>query len=334
MKNYYRLTLADREEISRGLVNDETFEQIAERLGKDKSTISYEVHRGGMSRETYRAHKAHWFSQKQRKQQGRKSKIAGNAELRALIYEKLKLRWSPQQIVQFLEKEYAGRKDMRVSHETIYTYLYVLPRGVLKKELLSCLRQQRKYRRKRNNRAKESDNRGKIPDMISIEERPKEVEKRTVPGHWEGDIILGKWKQSALGTLVERTTRTAILVPLSAKDAITVRRAFARETKKLPQQMKISITYDQGREMFEHRLFTKQTKIKVYFAHPGSPWERGTNENTNGLVRQFFPKGTDFNKVSRKKIKHVQRLLNGRPRKTLNWQTPYEAFNKFVELEI
>jgi IS30 family transposase len=325
--------LADREEISRGLVNNETFEQIAKRLGKDKSTISYEVNRVGMSKETYRDHKAHWFSQKQRKQQGRKSKLRENAELRALIHKQLKLRWSPQQIVQFLKKDYTRRKDMQVSHETIYTYLYVLPRGALKKELLSYLRQQRKYRRKRNNRAKELDNRGKIPEMISIEERPKEVEKRTVPGHWEGDIILGKWKQSALGTLVERTTRTTLLVPLSAKDAVTVRRAFARETKKLPQQMKVSMTYDQGREMFEHRLFTKQTKMKVYFAHPGSPWERGTNENTNGLVRQFFPKGTDFNKVPRKKIKWVQHLLNGRPRKTLHWQTPYEVFNKFVELE-
>lgn len=332
MKNYHHLTLADREEISRGLVNKESLTNIAQRIGKDKSAVSYEVNRDGMTKETYRAHKAHWSSQKQREQQGRKSKIAGNAELRTFIFDKLKLRWSPQQIVQTLEKEYPERKDMQISHETIYTYLYVLPRGVLKKELLSYLRQQRKYRRKRNNRAKESDNRGKIPEMISIEERPKEVEKRTVPGHWEGDIILGKWKQSALGTLVERTTRTAILVPLPAKDAIAVRRAFARETKKLPQQMKISMTYDQGREMFEHRLFTKQTKMKVYFAHPGSPWERGTNENTNGLVRQFFPKGTDFNKVSRKKIKYVQHLLNGRPRKTLNWQTPYEAFNKFVEL--
>lgn len=333
MKNYHRLTLADREEISRGLVNQETLTSIAQRIGKDKSAVSYEVNQNGMSQETYRAHKAHWFSQRRKKQQGRKSKIVGNAELRALIYDKLKLRWSPQQIVQFLEKEYPERKDMRVSHETIYTYLYVLTKGNLRKELLSYLRQQRKYRRKRRNRAKESDNRGKIPEMVSIEERPKEVEKRTVPGHWEGDIILGKWKQSALGTLVERTTRTAILIPLPAKDAITVRRAFARETKKLPQQMKISMTYDQGREMFEHRLFTKQTKMKVYFAHPGSPWERGTNENTNGLIRQFFPKGTDFNKVSRKKIKYVQHLLNGRPRQTLNWQTPYEAFNKFVELE-
>jgi len=333
MKNHHRLTLADREEISRGLANQETLTSIAQRIGKDKSALSYEVNRDGMTKDTYRAHKAHWDSQRQRKKQGRKNKIAENAELRVLIYAKLKLRWSPQQIVHFLKEEYAEREDMRISHETIYSYLYVLPKGTLKKELLAYLRQQRKYRRKRKNRAKEPDNRGKIPEMISIEERPKEVEKRTVPGHWEGDLILGKWKQSALGTLVERTTRTTLLVPLSAKDAVSVRRAFARETKKLPQQMKISLTYDQGREMFEHRLFTKQTKMKVYFAHPGSPWERGTNENTNGLIRQFFPKGTDFNQVSRKQIKHVQHLLNGRPRKTLDWQTPYEAFNKFVELE-
>ncbi|MDI6783773.1 MAG: IS30 family transposase [bacterium] len=333
MKNYHRLTLADREEISRGLGNKESLTEIAKRIGKDKSAISQEVNRDGLDQDTYRAHQAHGAAQRLRKKQGRKRKIAGNAALQAFVHAKLKLRWSPQQIVQFLKKEYAGRKDMQVSHEAIYTYLYVLPRGTLKKELLSCLRQQRKYRRKRKNCANEPDQRGKIPEMISIEARPKEVAKRTVPGHWEGDLLLGKWKQSALGTLGERTTRTTLLVPLSAKDAITVRRAFSREMKRLPQQMKRSMTYDQGREMVEHKLFTRKTKVRVYFAHPGSPWERGTNENTNGLVRQFFPKGTDFNKVSRRKIKYVQHLLNGRPRKVLNWQIPYEVFNKFVELD-
>ena len=166
--------------------------------------------------------------------------------------------------------------------------------------------------------------------MTSIEERPAEVADRTVPGHWEGDLIIGKNRRSALGTLVERTTRTTILVPLNNRQALTVRKSFAKEIRQVPRQMKLTLTYDQGREMAEHKLFSKQTEIKVYFAHPGSPWERGTNENTNGLVRQFFPKGTDFNKVSRKEIKKVQRLLNGRPRKTLNWQTPYEVFNKLL----
>jgi IS30 family transposase len=167
--------------------------------------------------------------------------------------------------------------------------------------------------------------------MLSIEERPKEVANRSIPGHWEGDILIGgRKKQSALGTLVERTTRTVILVPLKNKKAEEVRKAFAKEVKKLPSQMRLTLTYDQGREMAQHKLFTKETKMKVYFAHPNSPWERGTNENTNGLIRQFFPKGTDFTKVPRKEIKHVQHLLNGRPRKTLDWATPYEAIETLL----
>ena len=167
--------------------------------------------------------------------------------------------------------------------------------------------------------------------MTSIEERPKEVESRMITGHWEGDLIIGKHMTSALGTLVERTTRATLLVPLKAKDAASVRRAFQREVKKLPQQMKVSMTYDRGKEMAEHTLFTKNTKVVVYFAHPNAPWERGTNENTNGLLRQYFPKGkTDFTKVSRKEIKVVQDQLNGRPRKILNWLTPFEVFNNLL----
>jgi transposase, IS30 family len=217
---------------------------------------------------------------------------------------------------------------MRVSSEAIYSYLYVLPRGELKQVLLSCLRRRHKRWHKR------SVDRGpsprKIEGMISIEERPKEVEERTVPGHWEGDLLIGRNRQSALGTLVERTTRTTLLIKLKRRDALTVRKAFARKAKRLPSEMKLSMTYDQGREMAQHRLFTKETRMKVYFAHPASPWERGTNENTNGLIRDFFPKGTDFNKVPLREIKHVQHLLNGRPRNVLNWDTPYEAFQKLT----
>lgn len=220
---------------------------------------------------------------------------------------------------------------MRVSHETIYTYLYVLPCGGLKRELLRCLRQRRKHRQSRRHA---HDRRGLIPDMISIEERPAEVADRTVPGHWEGDLLLGRRHASALGTLVERTTRFTVLVPLTAKDAPRVRRAFAPEMRTLPQQMRRSLTYDRGKEMIEHRLFPRQTDVRVFFAHPHSPWERGTNENTNGLIRQFFPKGTDFSTVSRREIKHVQILLNGRPRKVLNWRLPSEVFHEqLVALE-
>jgi IS30 family transposase len=216
---------------------------------------------------------------------------------------------------------------MRLSHEALYTYLYVLPRGALRQELLACLRQHRKRRRPRS---RGEDRRGHITEMISIEERPAEVVDRSVPGHWEGDLIMGKANRSALGTLVERTTRTLILVPLKNKEAHKVRKAYAREVKTLPRQMRLSMTYDRGKEMAEHRLLTQQTQMKVYFAHPMSPWERGTNENTNGLLRQFFPKGTDFSKLTRRQIKRVQHLMNERPRKVLDWRSPYEVFNELL----
>ena len=247
--------------------------------------------------------------------------------LRQYIHQKLREKWSPVQIAKELKKDYPLDMNMRVAPETIYTYLYVLPRGSLKKELLACLRQNHKRRHQQSRGVKMER---KIEDMLSIEERPKEVADRIIPGHWEGDLIIGRYNRSALGTLVERTTRTTILVPIKNREAETVARAFAKEAKKLPQQMKLSLTYDQGREMAEHKLFTKLTGIKVYFAHPKSPWERGTNENTNGLIRQFFPKGTDFNKVSRYEVKKAQHLLNGRPRAALDFQKPYEVFNQLI----
>jgi len=327
--------LAQREELSRLLSQGRTLTDIAKLLCKDKSTISREISRQGMDRTTYRAHRAHWHAGHQKRKQGRKRKIDQNIELKQFIFDKLKLRWSPDQIAKELKAVYPEDENMQVSHEAIYTYIYILPRGSLKTELLSYLRQQKKYRRRKGkNQPRTGEKRGIIPEMISIEERPKEVETRTIPGHWEGDLILGKWKRSALGTIVERTTRTVILVPLVNKDAESVRKSFAREMKKLPAQMKLSITYDQGKEMTQHELFTKDTKIKVYFAHPGSPWERGTNENTNGLIRQFFPKGTEFDKVSRKEIKHVQDLLNGRPRKALEYRKPYEVFNELINNQV
>jgi len=262
-----------------------------------------------------------------RKRKGSKHKLDSSLKLKRYVYKKLRLKWSPEQIAKTLEKDYPTDMTMRISPEAIYTYLYVLPRGTLKKELLACLRQNRKHRHKQRRGTEAKRN---LEDMLSIEERPKEVEDRTIPGHWEGDLVIGKNNRSALGTLVERTTRTTILVPLKSRSAEDVAKAFAKEVKKLPKQMKLTITYDQGREMASHKLFTNITGVKVYFAHPKSPWERGTNENTNGLVRQFFPKGTDFNKVSRYEIKKVQHLLNGRPRKTLNWETPYTVFNQLI----
>jgi len=331
MSETTELTLVEREELSRLLSQGQTLTAIASLLDKNKGTISREVKRKGMDRSSYRAFKANQDAKRQKSRQGRKRKLDENPELKQFVFDKLKLRWSPDQIAKELKAVYPENENMHISHEAIYTYIYILPKGLLKKELLAYLRQQKKYRRRKGkNRSRNGEKRGQIPEMISIEERPKEVEDRIIPGHWEGDLIMGKWKRSALGTIVERTTRTVILVPLVNKDAESVRKSFAREMKKLPVQMKLSLTYDQGKEMAEHKLFTKDTEIKVYFAHPGSPWERGTNENTNGLIRQFFPKGTEFDKVSRREIKHVQDLLNGRPRRALDYHKPYEVFKELI----
>jgi len=246
--------------------------------------------------------------------------------LRTAVFSLLAQRWSPEQMARGLPQQYPHEPTMRISHEAIYTYLYVLPRGTFKRELVCYLCRRHRFRRPRKVRLSSRP----IQDLISIDERPAEVADRTVPGHWEGDLLVGHANASALGTLVERTTRFTLLVPLKAKDAATVRQAFARELRTLPAQLRRSLTYDQGPEMREHRLFTKQTKMRVYFAHPHSPWERGTNENTNGLLRQFFPKGTRFTQLSRSEIKRVQVMLNDRPRKILNWHSPAHAFHQLL----
>ena len=234
--------------------------------------------------------------------------------------------WTPEQIAKRLKIVYHNDMDMHISHETIYSYLYVLPRSTLKKELTSALRRKHINRRPRKARQKTAP----IQDYLSIEERPAEVADRIIPGHWEGDLLMGAMNKSAIGTLVERTTRFTFLVKLESKDATTVRESFAREFRDLPSGLKRTLTYDQGQEMAEHKLFTKDTNITVFFAHPHSPWERGTNENTNALIRQFFPKGTDFNKISKEQLKDVQESLNDRPRKVHDFYTPNEVFYKLL----
>jgi IS30 family transposase len=327
-RKYRRLTLREREEISRFLAQGRSINYIAKAISREVSTVSREINQAGMNKYTYRAERSDRRSKRNAgKRKWGKCKLRASQKLWEYVKNKLALRWSPEQIAQSLKKEYPDERNMRISHEAIYTYLYVLPRGELKKRLLSMLRRERKRRHKRKNACRVER---KLEDMLSIEERPAEVADRTVPGHWEGDLLVGKNRQSVLGSLVERTTRFTVLVPLRNKTAEEVRKEFAREMKYLPMQLKRSLTYDQGREMAEHKLFTRDTKMKVYFAHPASPWERGTNENTNGLIRQFFPKGTDFNKVSRREIKKVQDMLNGRPRKTLNWANPYEAYQQVL----
>jgi len=327
---YHRLGEDEREEISRLLVQGCSLREIGRALRRNVSTISNEIRAGGCNRYLYRATRA----QKRAVRNARKRKlwkrnVLLRPRLRRYIHAKLRLRWSPEEIAHKITEEYPSNMIMRVAPETIYSYLYVLPKGALKKELLACLRRERKRRHKRRDQETPVVER-KLEGMLSIEERPAEVADRIIPGHWEGDLLIGKNRQSALGSMVERTTRTTILVPLKNRTAEEVRKAFAKEAKKLPAHMRLSMTYDQGREMAQHKLFTKDTKMQVYFAHPASPWERGTNENTNGLVRQFFPKGTDFSKISCREVKHVQHLLNGRPRKVLNWATPYETINQLL----
>ena len=329
--NYHRLTEGEREEISRMLAQGCSFVEIARFLGRSVSTISNEVNRGGCNRYTYRAARAHRRAQRNaRKRKAWKRKLILVPQLRSYVHAKLRLRWSPDEIARKVALAYPLDMTMRISAEAIYSYIYVLPKGALKKELLACLRRERKRRHKRKRQGTEHVIKGKIQDMLSIEERPAEIAERIVPGHWEGDLLVGKNRQSYLGSLVERTTRTTILVPLKNKTAEEVRRAFAKEAKKLPSHMRLSMTYDQGLEMAEHKLFTEETQMLVYFAHPASPWERGTNENTNGIIRQFFPRGTDFSKISRREVKRVQHLLNGRPRKVLGYATPYEVFNSLL----
>ncbi|MFA5035379.1 MAG: IS30 family transposase [Candidatus Margulisiibacteriota bacterium] len=328
MVNYKRLSDLEREEISRLLSQQCSFHKIAKALGRNVSSISREINAGSCNKCSYRAVKANNRARRNAaKRKSGKYEIDDNPELWLYIRQKLKLKWSPRQIAEELEIDYPLDMTMRISPEAIYSYIYVLPRGALKKELTSCLRQNHKRRYKQRRGVKHERN---IEDMLSIEERPKEVEDRIIPGHWEGDLIVGKNNRSVLGTLVERTTRTTILIPLKNREAETVAKAFAREVKKLPQQMKLSMTYDQGREMAKHKLFTEATGVKVYFAHPRSPWERGTNENTNGLIRQFFPKGTDFKRISRYQVKRVQDLLNGRPRQTLGFKKPYQVFDQLI----
>lgn len=330
-KNYCRLSFDEREEISRMLFLGLSLRLISRSLNRHVSTISREVHSSKSNRYFYRAAKAQRLAHKNsKKRRLGKRKLLLNPQLAKAVQSKIRLFWSPEQIAQWLKREYV-ENTMHVSAETIYAYLYVLPRGELKKELIKGLRQERKRRRRRYHKSTRGVGSMPLEDMLSIEERPKEVAERSIPGHWEGDILIGgKLQQSALGTLVERTTRTTLLIPLKGKSAKEVRTAFSREIKKLPRKICLSLTYDQGREMAEHKLLTKQTKVKVYFAHPRSPWERGTNENTNGLIRQFFPKGIDFNKISRSEIKKAERLLNERPRKILNWKTPYQVMQQML----
>lgn len=330
MKTYQRLTLIEREEISRYLVLNYSCCQIAIILNRSTSTITREIKRCQTNRLKYRAVLAHQRSRRVALRSRRQRKLDTNKPLREFVLNHLQLRWSPEQIAKRLKFLYPNDMEMHVSHETIYAYLYVHPRGMLKRRLVKQLRRKHINRRVRN---KDRQKSCPIQDYISIDERPIEVQNRTIAGHWEGDLVMGSMNKSAIGTLVERKTRLTLLVKLQKKDSASVCEAFAKEFNALPAKLKKSLTYDQGQEMAQHKRFTASTQIKVYFAHPHSPWERGTSENTNMLVRDFLPKGSDFTKITKKKLKNIQDMLNGRPRKVLNWYTPHEAFTKTIALE-
>ncbi len=324
--NYCRLSLQERFEIEKSLSHKYSFADIAKVLERSKSSISREVAPYGKRK--YKAMTAHWFavSKSSNKRFGQ-NKIVANKKIGKHVLQKLELRWSPEQISKRMIKDFPDDPAMRISHEAIYLYVYLHAKTEVRKMLQTQLRQERKFR---GNVRRGTDKRTKIVDPIRIDERPAEVIGREIPGHWEGDLIVGKEHQSAIGTLVERTTRTIILVYLKAMDATTVRRSFEKEFQALPRQMKLSLTYDNGSEMSQHKLFTKHTKINVYFTHPYSPWERPTNENSNGLVRDYFPKGTDFNLITKARLKEVQNQLNERPRKVLDWNTPKEVFEELI----
>jgi IS30 family transposase len=322
------LTLVEREEISRGIVSQLSLRSIATLLGRSPSTISREVNRNG-GYDHYRAAKADELAW-DRSRRPKQCKLACHPDLRRKVVRKLRMNWSPEQIAGWLKRDFPEDETSHVSHETIYRSLFVQARGVLKKELQQYLRSQRAIRRSKYASMKK-DGLGQIKDMASIRERPASVEDRAVPGHWEGDLIEGKNK-TFVATLVERHSRYVMLVKLKDKRSETVVSALIKQAHKLPDELYKSLTWDRGSEMTNHQRFTLETNIKVYFCDPQSPWQRGSNENTNRLLRDYLPKGTDLSVHSQKKLDWIARELNERPRKTLEYETPADRFNACVAL--
>ncbi len=322
-----QLSLVEREEISRGVAAGESLRVIAGRLGRAASTISRELIRnGGRSQyRAYRADQAAWG----RARRPQRCKLAENGALRAAVEEKLADWWSPQQISGWLRHTYPDVERMHVSHETIYLSLFIQARGGLKRELTQHLRTRRANRRARGK--KPPSGKGQIVDPVMISERPAEVEDRAVPGHWEGDLLMGK-RQTAIGTLVERWSRYVLLFPRpDGNSAEAVRVALAATVQQLPEHLWQSLTWDQGKEMAQHAQFTIDTGVQVYFCDPKSPWQRGSNENTNGLLRQYFPKGTDMAALTQGDLDAAAYSLNNRPRQTLNWMSPSEKLAETLQ---
>jgi len=331
MGKHKKLTLEERIKIRTYLECSTNASQIAKKLNRARSTITRELNKWGIMKnfQDYDPQLAHSFTRDGMGVVHRyENKLSRNTKLLNYVKGRLKKKWSPEQISNRLKMDYPDDKTMRISHESIYKYIYTVARGELKKELISNLRYEKKKRKSIKGSRK---NAIRIKDRVSISKRPEEVDKRIVPGHWESDLIIGLDRKTAIGTIVERTTRFTIIVPLKNRTSKEVTKAFARELKKFPKELTKTLTHDNGLEMAKHKLFTKHTDIEVFFCHPYSSWERGTNENTNGLIRDFWPKKTDFSKLSRYQIKKVQTLLNERPRRILEWKTPAEVFFDFIE---
>jgi len=320
------LALAEREEISRGVTAGQSVRAIARQLRRAPSTVSREIHRNGgpCSYRASVADQAAW----ERAQRPKPCKRARNRALARAVAEKLRLEWSPYQVAGWLKRRYPQDGTRQVSHETIYRTLFIQARGALKKELLQRLRRTRGMRRSRHHTQK-GPNHGRITETVSIRERPAEAEDRAVPGHWEGDLFFGS-HNSQIATLVERQTRYLMLVKAPGKDTETVVDALIKQAHKLPRELYKSLTWDRGKEMADHRRFSLATDIQVYFCDPQQPWQRGSNENTNGLLRQYFPKGMALSDISQQKLNAIARRLNERPRQTLNFETPAERFGQCV----
>jgi len=322
-----RLSLAEREEISRGLLAGESRRAIAARLGRSPSTVTREVAAAGRPN-SYRAWRADERARR-RARRPKRAKLAASPRLRREVQRLLEQRWSPQQIAARLVVDYPDDTEMRVSHETIYQSLFVQGRGALRKELARCLRTGRAQRRPQ----RRANGAGQLLDMVLISERPAEAQDRAVPGHWEGDLIIGRGSKSAIGTLVERQSRFVMLLDLrKGRLAEQVKDALVVKIRQLPEQLRKSLTWDRGKEMAEHVQFTVDTGVQVYFCDPRSPWQRATSENINGLLRQYFPKGTDLSVHSQARLDKIAAELNGRPRRTLGWMTPSEAFARAVAM--
>ncbi|GJL64137.1 MAG: IS30 family transposase [Nitrospirales bacterium] len=325
-RSRFALSLSEREEISRGVASQQSMRAMARRLKRSPSTISREIHRNG-GYDGYRAapsDQAAW----DRAHRPKRCKLARCRSLAKVVAAKLKQQWAPQQIAGWLKRQHPEREEARVSHETIYRSLYIQARGVLKKELQACLRTQRAIRRSKHASLK-GQGLGTIANAVSIKDRPASVNDRAVPGHWEGDLIAGT-HNSYIATLVERQTRYVMLVKIEQKNAETVAVALAKHAQQLPSELYQSLTWDRGTEMANHRDFTLATDIAVYFCDPKSPWQRGSNENTNRLLRQYFPKGIDLSRYTQAQLNTVARQLNERPRKTLEYATPAEKFQACV----